>query len=399
MGCSKSVMAQGRAPEPRQKLMDPEHLHQCAVELEGKVPDHRSLQYASSSSGSACRDDFSSEAAKKSLPLLPRVSTSDLVASLGVGPLDTPKRRSSQKQFASSRQTIIVFDWDDTLFPTSYIRHELKVNIDRLWEKNMFFEAQTFPPGIRQKLAVCEDFAVEILQRGRTLAHVVVITLATRGWVEYTCKTFFPAVWASIEGMSIPILYAQEKQLTHELNYITSGYTKADWERYWGLMKGRAISEEAEAFYSQYEGQSWKNILSIGDSTFERYGLLAATSAYMQGQTVDRDATPASTASPVWSPSEDGCWEKVDGHHIKRLRAKCCKLVDSPNVDALTTELETLLDYLEDMVKFDNGFDVNFEELGIEGLEAKFRKHSLTPCELWRKFLECFSVARCIPCR
>merc|ERR1712137_883894 len=111
-------------------------------------------------------------------------------------------------------------------------------------------------------------------------------------------------------GMSVPILYAQEQQLRHELNYNTSGYTKADWERYWGLMKGRAISEEAEAFYSQYEGQSWKNILSIGDSTFERYGLLAATSAYMQGQKVDRDATPASPASPVWYPSEDGCWEK-----------------------------------------------------------------------------------------
>merc|ERR1711879_898407 len=121
-----------------------------------------------------------------------------------------------------------------------------------------------------------------------------------------------------------------------------------------GLMKGRAISEEAEAFYSQYKGQSWKNILSIGDSNFERYGLLAASSAYMQGLKVDNDATPASPASQVWHSTEEGCWEKLEDGHLKRLRAKCCKFIDTPDIDSLIAELETLLDFLEDMVKLDN---------------------------------------------
>merc|ERR1711920_966380 len=90
---------------------------------------------------------------------------------------------------------------------------------------------------------------------------------------------------------------------------------------FWGLAKGRAISEVAAAFYSQYKGQSWKNILSIGDSNFERYGLLAASSAYMQGSNLE---SPGGT--PVWHPTADGCWEKLENGHVKRMRAKCCKL-------------------------------------------------------------------------
>lgn len=222
-----------------------------------------------------------------------------------------------------------------------------------------------------------------------------------RGWVEHTCKNFFPVLGELLKEMSIPVLYAQEKLKRHEMHCNTVHYSRDDWERYWGLMKGRAISEEAELFYSQYKGQSWKNILSIGDSNFERYGLLAASSAYMQGHKVDADATPASKGSPVWNPTEDGCWEKLENGHIKRLRAKCCKLADAPDVEALATELEKLSEYLEDMVKLDNGFDVNLEELGVGGLDIFARKHSMMPYRLWRTFAHSVreKLAACIPCR
>merc|ERR1712185_668085 len=53
-------------------------------------------------------------------------------------------------------------------------------------------------------------------------------------------------------------------------------------ERYWSDIKGKAIAKEVKQFYSQYEGQSWKNIISIGDSDFERLGTQAATAEYMK---------------------------------------------------------------------------------------------------------------------
>ena len=38
-------------------------------------------------------------------------------------------------------------------------------------------------------------------------------------------------------------------------------------ERFWSTVKGRAIARECSKFYSQYEGQSWKNVISIGATT------------------------------------------------------------------------------------------------------------------------------------
>merc|ERR1719229_2104675 len=131
--------------------------------------------------------------------------------------------------------------------------------------------------------------------------------------------------------------------MDHDLNTL-----KSDDEReiYWGKLKGRAMLEQAEAFYSQYEGQSWKNILSIGDSTFERYGLLAASSAYMRDMSIV--AAGAGKAAPVvWSPAQEGCWEKVQNGHVKKLRAKCCKLVDQPDTEELAVQLEMIGKWLE----------------------------------------------------
>jgi len=117
-----------------------------------------------------------------------------------------------------------------------------------------------------------------------------------------------------------------------------------------------------EAFYSQYEGQSWKNILSIGDSCFERYGLLAATSAYMQ----DRKVNHAEAGQEVWAPTEEGKWEKDSDGRTLRVRAKVCKLVDQPDIDELIIQLEMITKWLEAMVNLNDGFDLDLEALDTE---------------------------------
>eukprot|EP00438_Fugacium_kawagutii_P021264 Skav220185 [mRNA] locus=scaffold1074:48236:61157:- [translate_table: standard] len=58
-------------------------------------------------------------------------------------------------------------------------------------------------------------------------------------------------------------------------------------------MKAKAITRECYNFYSQYEGQSWKNVISIGDSDFERIGTMSATKDYM-AQTGIVSASPNS---------------------------------------------------------------------------------------------------------
>jgi len=270
-------------------------------------------------------------------------------------------RRDSQCHFAKQEQTIVVFDWDDTLFPTTYVNDDVKLN----WKRPLRQQKPKGPddvPTIAKNLSLCEEHAMEVLRRASCLARVVVVTLASTGAVDLACRHFYPTMGTLLQEMCIPIVYAQAKAgLTVAQHHALQHQSVEENEKFWGLIKGRAIAEEADRFYSQYEGQSWKNILSIGDSSFERYGLLAATSAYMQETTLT-----SKTEASVWNPTQRGCWQKVQGGHVKKVRAKCCKLVDQPEVSELALELEMVSEWLEGMVNLDAGFDLDLEAIHDE---------------------------------
>jgi len=272
----------------------------------------------------------------------------------GLGPV--LGHRNSQVGFSQQSQTVIVFDWDDTLFPTTYINDDLQLE----WQLPLDKQRSLSPADamdVQRKLSECEEGAESLIQEAVELAHVVVVTLASKGWVELACRHFYPTVGALLREKKIPVVYAQERSGVTQTQYDKLQFqSNEEVERFWGLVKGRAISEAVEKFYSQYEGQSWKNILSIGDSSFERYGLLAATRAYMLGESLT-----AASEGAVWSPTEEGCWQKVEKGHVKRLRAKCCKLVDQPDSAELTVELDMLSKWLKDMVHLDAGFDLDLE--------------------------------------
>lgn len=268
-------------------------------------------------------------------------------------------KMNSQLNFSQRLQTVIVFDWDDTLFPTTWSQDDLSLD----WNEPLSRQIPEAMNGlavadVEQKLKACEQRAAEVLSKASDLAHVAIVTLASTGWVDMSCQYLFPNIGQLLKDLDIPIIYAQEKAAGAQKAYKKTEFqSNEELERYYGIMKGQAISDEVDKFYSQYEGQSWKNILSIGDSSFERYGLLAATSAYMQGQSGLQDAE-------VWNPTEEGHWQKVTKEgQTKKLRAKCCKLVDSPDVEELAIELEMVTKWLEDMVHLDAGFDLDLEGL------------------------------------
>merc|ERR1712079_587888 len=54
--------------------------------------------------------------------------------------------RNSQTGFARPTQTCIIFDWDDTLFPTTYVRDILRIN----WQLPV--EQQLLPRKLKQDI-------------------------------------------------------------------------------------------------------------------------------------------------------------------------------------------------------------------------------------------------------
>ncbi|CAE7169945.1 KIN12F [Symbiodinium microadriaticum] len=221
---------------------------------------------------------------------------------LGVTP--SLGRRNSQEFFATKFQTMIVLDWDD-----SKLKDE-----------------------VASKLAICQTKVVDLLKQATDAGKVILVTLARKPWVLDSCRNFFPTVGQAITELNVPVIYAQDGAGVVHMS------SNAELERFWSGMKARAIARECREFYSQYDGQSWKNVISIGDSDFERLGTMLATKDYMAQTGIQR------------ADNSDNCAVAA---------RKTLKMVDQPSIDELNTQLGLLRTWLPLMIKLDSDFDLN----------------------------------------
>lgn len=271
-------------------------------------------------------------------------------------------RRNSQYRYAESGQTAIVFDWDDTLFPTSYLIDDLCLNHKKP------LKDQRLPRDLYQELSESlkelEQSVAELLRLALTRGKVILVTLARSPWVEDSCRAFFPHVGDVIKTLGIKAVYAQQGvQIDYDKRKMMCDQ---EIETFYADLKGKAISREVEAFYSQYEGQSWKNIISIGDSDFERLGTMMMTQDYMRrrGMIKDTDSAanfPVAIASNEALALNTGTTD-VNGH-VYKVRTKTFKMLDCPTIGELREEVQFLRRWLPKMVELDDGFDADLSAL------------------------------------
>lgn len=292
-----------------------------------------------------------------------RVSVDIMAAQLSLGlgggdasPSTEPTARAklqfghidSQQAFADKQHTAIIFDWDDTLFPTAYIRMDMK------FKMMLPLREQRVHNKVKEEAAAnllkCADCAIAILRIAHGLGEVVLVTLARAEWVREACRNFYPGVWEVLEELKVKVVYAQDDPSLDKSK--TKDMSDEELEEFWCRAKGTAIGKELRRIYSKYPGQTWKNILSIGDSDFERLGTLSATKDYMQQLGIIKDDVVG-----VSSPLLTG--EGVVGGRKKKVRTKTFKMVTQPSVDELAVEIDMCKQWLPLMVDFDAGFEID----------------------------------------
>jgi len=180
--------------------------------------------------------------------------------------------------------------------------------------------------------------------------------------VSNAYKHFFFDFGDVIDSLSLQIIYAQEGNPVD--NNKARMMSSLEAEQYWSGMKGKAIAREISNFYSQYENQSWKNVISIGDSDFERLGTMNVMGEYARARGID-DTKAKIASAPQLQDSKlpvslaEG---EVDGHFY-RVRTKTFKMLDEPTSDELIIQLHQLNEWLPFMVALDDGLDVNVDKL------------------------------------
>eukprot|EP00927_Polykrikos_kofoidii_P046738 TRINITY_DN40876_c0_g1_i1.p1 TRINITY_DN40876_c0_g1~~TRINITY_DN40876_c0_g1_i1.p1 ORF type:complete len:545 (+),score=107.20 TRINITY_DN40876_c0_g1_i1:109-1743(+) len=261
------------------------------------------------------------------------------------------RRANSQDDFAQVSETIIIFDWDDTLFPTTYVRDDLDLSCRKPVERQSLSKDQK--KIVSMNLEKVEIQADKILRLANTLGRVVLVTLAKYPWVTECCKQFFSKIGKTVDELQVRMVYAQEgEQIDYDKQKMMSD---DDIETFYIGLKGRAIAREVASFYSRYEGQTWKNIISIGDSDFERLGTFQATEQYVR----ERGLVKIGRMGNVH--------EGLDEHGRSfRVRTKSFRIIDQPTPEEMHLELQMILDWLPRLVFLDDACDFTLDEMDCQ---------------------------------
>jgi len=217
---------------------------------------------------------------------------------------------NSNLEFMESSQTILIFDWDDTLCPSAWMRQRFRCNSRGVTLGNV-------SKADMDDLRILEQHVIQLLTLAQKLGKVVIVTNAQRPWVDMSCDEVLPNVKHMLED--IPVHYAMEMLSDGEKDRRsqTSMLTES---------KARAMRAAVSDFYSVYDGQSWKNVVSIGDAFYEHEAIRRVT----------RDR-------PVQ----------------KKCRTKTIKMIDSPSISGMVVQLTILTSWLANIVREDNDVEID----------------------------------------
>jgi hypothetical protein len=154
--------------------------------------------------------------------------------------------------------TVIIFDWDDTLLASSFLSSR-GYRLDTEMEKSP--EAEVVDAQLRElETAVCT-----LLTMAMSYGHVHIVTNAETGWVQLSAQKFMPSVVPFLSRVNV--LSARS---TFEPAHPDS---PLKWKFF-------AFQEKLAAhFNADYKVGSKKNVVSFGDSHVEREAVRAVTRA------------------------------------------------------------------------------------------------------------------------
>jgi len=157
----------------------------------------------------------------------------------------------------SNMINIIIFDWDDTLFPTEYFKTRI----------NMLLDHKLIPEETNLKLRTLASDIIKLITNAKTCGCVTIISNASLEWLEL-CFKLIPEIIPIMD--TIYVISAQDK-----FKHLSNNPAKwKEWAFYQFIIDKIELYNQQENNYSpvQRKHNSY-NIISIGDSIHERDAL------------------------------------------------------------------------------------------------------------------------------
>jgi len=194
----------------------------------------------------------------------------------------------------SQKDTILIFDWDDTISPSTQI--ELQTRLPLVTEEALAISYASLAARAARTLEVAKQYGT-----------VVLVTNAEKGWIELSCQRYLPSLSRSLEN--VRLLSARS---TYEAQGVKS---PTEW-------KFLAFESEIQEFYQHLPSDGHKNVISFGDSMHEREALFRATAS------------------------------------MPNTSRKSVKFIERPSVEQLTRQHELLHDHFRQIVDHEGNMDL-----------------------------------------
>lgn len=147
-------------------------------------------------------------------------------------------------------KTLIILDWDDTLFPTTWlIKNNININ-----DQDMQVNYLTFFSKLDIRL---HKLLTNLLEHGK----VVIVTNAMKKWVYVSCK-ILPNSYKLIQD-NIKVVSARD---LHQKDYPNDNFI-------WKKLTFEKLS--SEYFNNSSDHNTVQNIMSVGDADYEYMALIS----------------------------------------------------------------------------------------------------------------------------
>eukprot|EP00928_Gymnodinium_smaydae_P018043 TRINITY_DN16873_c0_g2_i1.p1 TRINITY_DN16873_c0_g2~~TRINITY_DN16873_c0_g2_i1.p1 ORF type:complete len:497 (+),score=66.10 TRINITY_DN16873_c0_g2_i1:141-1493(+) len=213
-----------------------------------------------------------------------------------------PRERSVSAPFASKEETVIIFDWDDTILPTSWLERVQALNGNG-----------QLRPKLQQAMTSLCQVAAQTLDLASALGVVIIITNSVPGWVDQSCRHFMPSILERMRGVPV---FARPMHA--------------------------ALTFKNGVF--QRECRNFRNVVSVGDGEAERVASL-------------RMQAPFQSRKSAIGPSGPG--EDLVAKSIKSV-----KLIEIPTCQQLIEQHEMLHARLSDVSAYQGCLDLRSQFCG-----------------------------------
>lgn len=227
---------------------------------------------------------------------------------------------------ASPNGTVIIFDWDDTLFPTWFIQD---VGLPCMSADSEVAIAADSP--YREALATHASTLRAALLAARAVAQVAIVTLALRPWVLTSSERFMPGLnfGEFLQRLGIPVYYAREhvKRPDACLAQVEEGVDV------FTVAKRATMMKVLRKLYGKRPRVM--NVVCIGDSLAERDAIKEVLWAWCE------------------QPKSEGV--------LDVSLCKTVKFIHQPSLKQLGDQLHLLAMWLNGMESHAEDFDLNME--------------------------------------